>query len=263
MLILAVLRKNLISALRGEYIDFVISRITGAVFIIATAQILYQLQAGQTSPDFKTLTDDVDYRAYIVVGAALYAVSMSIFLNVSRILMTELRQGTIESVFLAPFPRWQFYLGAHGAQILLTSFDLFLAFAIGGIMGIRFEFSPYMLILGFALLYLSLFGISVLTSLLMIHLKDTYLIQNSIFPILIMGGGFLFPLEFLPDWLEKIFFLLPLHRAVHLVRIGLLPVSSELGSADIPRFAFGFGASLLGLMLLPVIERRAVEKHLS
>jgi ABC-2 type transport system permease protein len=260
-MIRAVFQKNLISALRGEYLDFVISRLTAAIFTIASALVIFEISGGQSSAAFAQYTGSMDYRAFIIIGAALYSITMSIFLNVSRILMTELREGTIEAVFIAPFQRWRYYSGSQLAQMFLTAFDTFLCIVFAMFLRIQIQIHLPTLLIGLILLYLTMFGISCFTSLLMIYLRDTFFIQNTIFPLLILFGGYLFPVQMLP--VERVLQWFPLQRAVTLIRSSLLLGENSIAPRDLIFLLSAASIAFLGLKILPRLEKYAIEHHLS
>ena len=264
MLILKVCRKNLISALRGEYVDFLISRFTFTVFTMATALVLFRLRGGQVAPIFLDSAGGVGYPGFMVVGTALYGTTHGILLNVSRTLMTERREGTLESVLMIPFPRWQYYGGAQLYQFVITGFDVLLAVIIGKIIGLRFDVHPAALIAAAVQFFLTLYGIALLVSLLMIKLKDTYFIQNTIIPLVLLIGGYLFPVEVLPPPLRIAADIFPVHRGVEMIRSAVLRGSWNVSASDYAFSLFpGLLFLILGYLLLPYIERKALEEYLS
>jgi len=77
----------------------------------------------------------------MIVGTALYGTTLGIILNVSRTLMTERREGTLEAVLIIPFSRFQYYSGNQLHQLLLTFLDAILAIILAAILGVSFNFS--------------------------------------------------------------------------------------------------------------------------
>lgn len=265
MLIAAVAKKCLVSAARGEYVDFVMSRAAFTLFNVGTALILFSINGARLSRSFLLAAGTSEYLGYILVGSLLYAVTQSVFLNVSRSLMTELRLGTLEACLLAPYPRLSYYAGTQLAQLISTGIDLGIGLLIALLLRIRLSLDILCLFSGFLLLQCFLFGISVLTALLMIRLRDTFFIQNTILPLLIILGGYLFPIEVLPAPLRCIAEFLPLSRAVALIRAGAL---AGVGPASfdgefVVALVFSLGMAILGVRLLPRTERGAAERCLS
>ncbi|MCG8569058.1 MAG: ABC transporter permease [Spirochaetes bacterium] len=265
MIIYSVFKKNLISALRGEYIDFVISRITFILFTISTSLIVYQIYQQKISPEFQQYTGEQHFLGYIMIGSLLYGITHNVFLNVSRTLMTERRAGTLEAILLCPHTRWQYYVGTQLTQLFLTAIDILIILNFAMILKIPFHIDFSLIIPGFFLLWLTLFGISLLTSLLMIYLKDTFFIQNTILPILLLIGGYLFPIEFLPIWLSTMAKWLSLPQAIIWIKQGFL--QGNLYSLDPVLFIIEasktFIILILSFSLLKRIEINALENYLS
>ena len=264
MIILSIIKKNLISSLRGEYIDFIISRFTFTIFTIAIATILYKLNNNQVSNSFLQATNGKDYLGFMIVGTALYGTTQGILLNVSRTLMTERREGTLESILLIPFSRLQYYCGNQLFQLSLTFLDIVIAIAVALMLDVSFQINHISVIAGFIQILTTLFGIALLTSLLMISLRDTFFIQNTIIPIILMIGGYIFPITVLPKPLRLLSEIIPLYKGVNLVRSGVLENFVFIPNKTYLFSLFpGFIAILLGFILLPYIERKAIENYLS
>jgi len=262
MLVFRVAWKNLVSSLRGEYVDFIISRVAFTLLSVGTAAVLFGLNGGRTGAAFGLAPGR--YLGWITVGAALYGTTRGILLNVSRTLMTERREGTLEAVLIAPFPRWQYYGGNQLHQLMLTGMDIAIAAGLSLPLGIEYRFSLLPLIGGTILLFATLYGLALLTSLAMILLKDTFFIQNTLLPLLLILGGYLFPLNVLPPFLRLPGEWLPLQLGVELLRHGCLGAEAAVSA---PLYALALLKSVAflaaGFLLLPFVERRALEDYLS
>lgn len=264
MIIIEVFKKNLISSLRGEYVDFIIGRITFTVISMATAYILFNLNNGAVSEQFVISTGSNNYLGFMIVGTALFSTTQGILLNVSRTLMTERREGTLESVLIIPFKRWKYYGGNQLHQLTVSFIDIIIALSIGLLLGVKIDINIITLIIGVLLFFISLYGLAMIVSLLMIYFKDTFFIQNTLIPIILIIGGYLFSVDVLPLPLKILSDLLPIHIAVDLIRKGtLLGYRTSLNPHLIIYFIPGLILLTTGFLLLPWIERRAIEDYLS
>ena len=264
MILLQVCRKNFISSLRGEYIDFIISRFTFTLFAMATALVLFRLNNGNVTAGFLKATGSSDYLGFMIVGTALYGTTHGILLNVSRTLMTERREGTLEAILMIPFSRLQYYGGNQLHQLFLTSLDLILAIFLSLILGVSFNLSLMTISAGFLQLFITLYGISLVISLIMITLKDTFFIQNTIIPVILIIGAYLFPIEVLPFPLKILSRILPIHFGVEMIRDGVLNgIDFHFSSEYFIKLIPGLFLMICGYFLLPFIERRALEDYLS
>lgn len=264
MVLLDVCRKNLVSSLRGEYVDFLISRFTFTIFSMATAFVLYRLNNSMVTADFLLASGSSDYLGFMIVGTALFGSTQGILLNVSRTLMTERREGTLEAVLLIPFPRWQYYGGNQLHQFMLTALDVLLALILSIVLGVSLHFNLPMILAGAVQLYITLYGLALIISLVMIILKDTFFIQNTIIPIILIVGGYLFPIHVLPGPLRILAGLLSIYRGVTMVRDGVLSGKEfQFTSSYLISLIPGILLLAVGFLLLPYIERRALENYLS
>ncbi|GKT24891.1 ABC transporter permease, partial [Aduncisulcus paluster] len=103
-------------------------------------------------------------------------------LNVSRSLITELREGTLESLMLTPFSRYGYFAGNMLQQTVTSMGEIALAF----ILCMPFGFSAQGFSLPFFLLSLmaslvAFFGMSMMLGALMLYTRDTYISQNTLF----------------------------------------------------------------------------------
>ncbi len=264
MILLSVCRKNFVSSLRGEYIDFIISRFTFTLFTMATALVLYNIKGEQVSTAFFISTGHTDYLGFMVIGTALYGTTHGILLNVSRTLMTERREGTLESVLIIPFPRWQYYGGNQLHQLFLSGMDVLLAVLLAISLGVGFQFNLVGTGMALFQLFLTLYGLALLISLLMISLKDTFVIQNTIIPIILLIGGYLFPVEVLPGYLRIFSEIIPVYKGVYMVRASVLQgQAAGLDWYYLQSLIPGTIFLVTGFLLLPLIERKALEEYLS
>jgi len=231
---------------------------------MATGMVLFHLKGNGSAEKLFTLTGVDNYPAYLIIGTALYGSTSGILLNVSRTLMTERREGTLESVLLAPFLRWQYYGGNQLHQLFLSGIDLLLASILGMFLKVHFHIHLIGLLLSLIQFFITLYGLALLISLLMIILRDTYFIQNTIMPLVLLTGGYLFPPQVLPSPLQLISFLIPVHYGTSGVRESVLSGTASFLNKD---FTYSFLPGLImlaaGYCLLPLIERKAVEELLS
>ena len=87
--------------------------------------------------DFANLAGTSDYMSYAIVGSLVYLFVVRTCLNVSRRLITELREGTLESLMLAPFRRTSYFMGNMILQTIMTLGETVIAAIIGIFFGLR------------------------------------------------------------------------------------------------------------------------------
>lgn len=95
--------RNTLVMMRAYPWSFVIGHILSGVYTVLFAYFAYHyVFAGQLDGRFLHLTGTDDYLSYAILGGAFYAFAVSTLMNVSRSLITELREGTLEAVLLTP-----------------------------------------------------------------------------------------------------------------------------------------------------------------
>src|SRR5712692_3998307 len=102
--------RNWIVTLRAYPWSFFISGLMGGVFTVALAYFTYHLLAfGQLGAEFASFAGTADYMSYIILGTAVLTFSVNIMLGISRSMITERREGTLESLLLAPAKRGEYF----------------------------------------------------------------------------------------------------------------------------------------------------------
>ena len=98
--------------LRAVPWSFMVSRVATGVTQILFPYFLYRyFMKGNLSPAFLRYTGGADYITYIALGSALNVLAVSTLMNVGRALITELREGTLEVLLLAPASRGPYFAG--------------------------------------------------------------------------------------------------------------------------------------------------------
>ena len=136
--------------------------------------------------------------------------------------MTDKREGILESILLIPFSRLQYYGGNQLHQLMLTGLDVLAGGLIALVIGVEFQIHVQGLCVGILQFFFTLYGLAFLVSLLMISFRDTFFIQNTVIPIILMTGGYIFPVEVLPFPLRIVSFLISVHKGVYLIRDSML-----------------------------------------
>ena len=201
--------------------------------------------------------------SYVIVGSCTYLFVVRTCLNVSRTLVTELREGTLDSLMLAPFHRSAYFLGNMALQTATTSLELLISVLIGLFFGLQVHhFSPGKFIIAVILSLYGFFGLSMMLGCLMLYTRNTYITQNTFFSLIFLLCGITFPKEYLPKALQYIGMLLPVTDAVDLLRTSLLGgmTAGDWSAAAMRLFVLSSIYILMGFPLMEKAERIALEK---
>ena len=260
----ATICKNFISQLRAYPVSFMMGCILSAFYTNLSAWFLYHyLFQGKLTNRFYQLAETKDYMSYVIVGGIIYLFVVRTCLNVSRTLITELREGTLEGLMLAPFARVSYFTGNMILQTVTTTIEAVLAAIIGIFFGLHIgEIQPLYLCVSIVNSLIAFWGLSMILGCIMLYTRDTYISQNTLFAVIFLVCGITFPTQYLPAFVQVLSKLIPVTDAVMLIR------QSILGTISTDTFIQGnLRLLILGLLYLVVgffcmkkIEVIALEK---
>jgi len=218
------LKKNLLIKYRAYPVSFFVGNTLTGLYTVLGAWLMYKfLFEGNLASDFSEFTGTGDYISYVIVGSLTYLFVVRTCLNVSRSLITELREGTLESLMLAPFRRVEYFLGNMLVQTVTTSLEIMVSLIIAIPFGINFSSSNLgsFVVVSIISLY-AFFGVSMVLGCIMLYTRDTYIAQNTLFAFLFLVCGISFPPQYLPAWLRIFADFIPVTKGVTLIRNTLL-----------------------------------------
>lgn len=222
--LLSTIKKDLLIKYRAYPISFFIGNTLTGLYTVLGAWLMYKfLFEGKLSSNFSEFTGTGDYISYVIVGSLTYLFVVRTCLNVSRSLITELREGTLESLMLAPFRRTEYFLGNMLVQTITTSMEIVVSLIIAIPFGLDFSHSNFGSFFVAAIISLyAFFGVSMVLGCIMLYTRDTYISQNTLFAFLFLVCGISFPAQYLPAWLQIFADIIPVTKGVTLIRNTLL-----------------------------------------
>lgn len=260
----ATFKRNFIMQLRAYPKDFFIGNTLTGIYTVLSAFFMYQLLfKGNLDDTFKAYSGTGDYMSYVIVGTALYLFVVRTCLNVSRSLITELREGTLDSLMIAPFNRIQYFCGNMLQQTITTSFEIIVMIVISLFFGADFSHINFLsFIIGFVFSLFAYFSLSLVLAAVMLYFRDTYISQNTLFALMFLVCGVTFPIEYLPIPLQYLGKLLPVTASFDIIRnstisgIGILEQVNSFSYLIILSVIY----CVLGFTLLKRVEKIALEK---
>lgn len=213
-------RKNRIGIIRAVPWSFMVSRvITGVSQIIFPYFIYHYFMQGNLDGKFSEYASGADYMTYIVLGSALNVLAVSTLMNIGRALITELREGTLETLLLSPASRSSYFIGCLTEQTMRALLDFGTVLIVGGLFGanLKYLFS-FQAIFVIILAIISFFCMGITLSSVMLYTRNTYLTQNTLFSAMSLICGIVFPIQYLPKWIQSLAQIFPLTPAVTLFR---------------------------------------------
>lgn len=207
--------------------------IEGAYLVLISYFSFVYLIQGDVDQQFAVYTGSKDYLSYVIIGGLLNIFSVSMMMNVSRALITEWREGTLEALLLSPSSRIGYFLGNAIQQLYRSGFEVLVVIAFGIAAGLRLSSPHYLSIgIGIVLYLLSCFAMALVLGSIMLYTRDTYIVQNTLFAITTLLCGFQFPRQYLPQLLQNAGEVFPLTHSLQILR-GSLLTGETIGTGDI------------------------------
>jgi len=212
--------KNRITNKRVYPLSFMLSRIFGGIIDVCfPAFIYYLLFKGHVSGNFAQYAGTSDYMTYVVLGQSSSIIAFATLMNVGRCMISEIREGTLDTFLLSPASRMGYFLGCYIEQLGRSVIEFSAVLIVGILLGARLTFERILLTILFILfLSLACFAVSILISSVMVFTRDTYITQNTFFQVMNFICGVYFPTQFLPKWLQGVSELLPLTPSLKMFR---------------------------------------------
>ncbi|MFT8314678.1 MAG: ABC transporter permease [Clostridium sp.] len=256
--------RNFIVQLRAYPKEFFIGNLLTGIYTSISAFFMYNLLfKGGMNSSFRSYAGTGDYVSYVIVGTAVYLYVVRTCLNVSRSLMTELREGTLESLMVTPFNRIQYFIGNMLQQTITTSVEISIAVIISTVFGLKFlNFNLLSFVVVAMISLFSFFSVSMILASIMLYFRDTYISQNTLFLALFLLCGISFPMEYLPKGVQVISKFIPITDSVTLIRCSTLlglGIREQLGKI-IYVFILSSVYCIVGFKLIKRIEYIALEK---
>lgn len=260
----ATFKRNFISQLRAYPKEFFIGNVLSAIYTAVSAFFMYHLLfGGQMKSSFSDYTGTQDYVSYVIIGNCIYLFMLRTLLNVSRSLITELREGTLEGLMLAPFNRYQYFLGNMLQQTVTTSGEVAVMLLVCLPFGVRFSgFNGPAALIGMVLSLISFFSMSLILAALMLYTRDTYISQNTLFAVLFLICGVTFPVQYLPAPIQWLAHGIPVTISLEIIRsstLGGMAAAAQLGNyARIAVMSIIY--CVIGFSLIKRVEMTVLEK---
>lgn len=259
----AVIYRNQVSDIRAYPWTFTLGHLLNSTYIILISFFTYYyLIRGELDDQFSKYAGTNDYLTFAIIGGLLSTISVSMMMNISRSLITEWREGTLEVVLLSPARRSGYFIGTAIQQLYRIGIELVPALIIAFFLGLKLNNLDGSTILGFLLFLFSCFSMALVLGGIMLYSQDTYFIQNNLFTVTGLVCGFLFPVQYLPvplQWLGNIF---PLTDSIYLLRASLLTGVSiwEYPMKLISVVILCLLYSIIGVYIIRYAERTVFER---
>lgn len=193
--LIATIKRNFTTMMRVYPKDFFIGSICTGVYTVIGALFMYKLLFnGALGSEFSAYSGTNDYMGYVIWGNLTYLFVVRTCLNVSRSLITELREGTLESLMLAPFRRGEYFVGNMINQTLTTTVEIIISVIISIPFGLTLKnMNIISFLVSFLVALYGFFALAMVLGSVMLYTRDTYISQNTLFTAMLLVCGITFP----------------------------------------------------------------------
>jgi ABC-2 type transport system permease protein len=195
----------------------------------------FALLGGRNSEHLKSISGISDTFAYIFVGYLIMGFLNTACWAMGASLRKEQWYGTLETIFVAPVPRWVYVAGMamhstlhQGLIMLVEAVVVVVIFKI--FLNINGMFFSLILLL---LMISTLYGLGILVAGLTIGLKQWWVISDAVSTLINIITPIAYPLAILPVFLQKIALFFPTTYGVMGVRHFLIGEHISLGVSTI------------------------------
>ena len=245
--------------------SFFLGHILSAIYIIIFAYLTYFFVfKGDLSSSFSAYAGTNDYLSYCILGGLLYSFSVSLLMITSRTLITELREGTLESLLLTPSTRKGYFLGYVAQGLIRIMMEFLVIIAIGSLFGLHLQqINWFHVLIVLAILILSTFSMALVLGPFMLFFRDTYITQNTLFVLMGLVCSITFPSDFLPEGVRWISHIMPLTYGVDALRMVWIEgvAINDLLTPLLKIVILGLIYLPIGSYLMKRMEKYVLEKH--
>ncbi len=242
---------------------FVGTVLTGALTIGLAYLAFHAVGGGQVADDFADKAGTSDYLAFVAVGATANTFVVRLLLWAAKALITEQREGTLAALIVAPARRLPYLVGFAAFAVTSTFAEVAALWGFARVLGISLPATNLAAaVVATGVITAAVFAVSIPLGAVMIAAGEAHISQNTVFYLMAVLCGFVFPRAYLPEPAQWLAELIPVTAALDVVRGAFAHGQSPAELA--PRIAAALAVStayaLFGLWLMPRAERRAMER---
>ncbi|KAB7673215.1 ABC transporter permease [Bacillus sp. B1-b2] len=238
--------------------------LTGFYIIIFAYFTYYYVFKEELAGSFSSYSGTDDYLSYVILGGVLYSFSVSLLMIVSRAIITELREGTLEALLLSPSSRKGYFLGYVAQGLTRVIIEFLVIILTGYFFGLYLQDINWLNVLVVLLLLVAAtFSQALVLGSFMLYFRDTYITQNTLFVLMGLVCSITFPVEFLPETFSWIGNIMPLTYGVDALRLTWIE-----GKSLVEIWPFIWRMIVIGIIYFPIgtyfikkMEKSVLEKH--
>jgi ABC-2 type transport system permease protein len=241
-------------------VDFIRGMLEPLIFVFPFVLFAMALMGGRTSSVLEGLTGVSDGVTYTIIGYIFMGFLNTAVWGMGFALRKEQWYGTLESIFVAPVPRWAYVLGmalhstVHQGIILL--FQILVVYVLFDVILNVQGVLPVLVFI--ALMLFSLVGLGLMVSGLTLIFKEGWIVSEVLYSLITIVTPIAYPLAVLPPLLQKISLTMPTTYAITGIRHFLIDENMGVGLWDSYSRLIIIGVCWIisGLLMFHVVDRK-------
>lgn len=256
--LLATFRRN--RKINSSYFPLLlfVNRITTRLCQVLSTYFVYKYLFGESvSERFVSLTQNNNYLVFSFTGIFIFGYTIIILLNIGRTLVTELRQGTLYSLFMSSYSRIGYFLGVFLEQFSRSVLEMLLLIVVCICLEPQIlEIELHKLLVGFVFVTISSVAVALFATDIMLFTRDTYIIQNTMVFIFSVLCGVAVPISYFPKCIQFIAHLIPITDA--LIAFRELVFGNEVSLNLILKMGYVLALSIT-YIIISLYKMRSIE----
>jgi ABC-2 type transport system permease protein len=164
----------------------------------------------------------IDYKAFISSGILTMVLFSTGAFGAVKVLSLYKYRGILKMFYTFPLKKFLVYTALSTGSLIQAILGTSLILAFSGAFGINFNLNAGLFFLSFAIVFLTSYAIGVVFSLIFRTPKAASGIMSALYTIMPFFSGVYFPVEFLPNSIRWISYLMPMKYMVELMRKTLI-----------------------------------------
>lgn len=209
----------------GSLKGLVVFNIVNPVFALLTSWIPYTILGRGGTTLFASVTGMNNYLSFAVVGAAFSSFVFTTTYEGARAINQDQWVGTLEALFSTPASRTAWILGKIAAAQVYGSVAFVVVFILGvAFFGLGASPTAQLAVAGVGLVFtlVSMIGVGLILSGVAVVIRQDNLFAVMLWPVFLFLGGFFFPVQSLPSFLQPLSWSLPITYGLDMTRRAVL-----------------------------------------
>jgi len=241
-------------------VDFIRGTLEPLIFVFPFVLFAMSIMGGRTSSVLEGFTGVADGVTYTIIGYIFMGFLDTAVWGMGFALRKEQWYGTLESIFVAPVPRWVYVMGMALHSVVHQGIILFFQIAVvyvlfGVILDVQ-GILPVLILI--ALMLISLMGLGLMVSGLALIFKEGWIVSEVFYSLITIVTPIAYPLAVLPPLIQSVSKTMPTTYAITGIRHFLVAETMNFSLLDAYSRLIIIGVCwvAIGLVMFSIVDRK-------